>query len=160
MAETLLPVLSRVAQFTAGVLCLLLAASAAQAERLEKCPVDNSRPTEVSEAVSSAPSCAQAYEVMNVCRSNSSGDAPLADIVIQKCEQVFLPTLDAPGQRAYGVARDACVRRFAHQKGPTAASFQSTCEAGVAVVFAHRADLAAMKPRRDPRNPYGILPTQ
>jgi hypothetical protein len=35
-----------------------------------------------------------------------------------------------------------------------AASFQATCEAGVAVVFAHRADLAAMRPRG---SPYGTL---
>ncbi len=134
--------------------CLLAVSSAAHAERLDKCPVADANQSEVADAITAAPSCAQAYEVLNVCRSNSTGDVALASIVIQKCEQVFAPALEAPAQKAYQSARASCARRFAQSAASMSASFQATCEAGVAVVFAHRADLAAMKPRRPP---YGTL---
>ncbi len=131
-----------------------LISSAALADRLTKCPVESLNQADVAAAVAAAPSCAQAYEVMNVCRSNAGGDVALADIVIQQCEKVFLASLEPAASKSYHAARDACARRFAHQDGSMAASFQATCEAGVAVVFAHRADLAAMRPRG---SPYGIL---
>lgn len=137
---------------------LIVMASAAHAERLQKCPVDRANQADVADAVTAAPSCAQSYEVMNVCRSNSSGDVALANIVVQKCEQVFASTLEPPALKVYEAARESCTRRFRHQDGTVALSYAATCEAGVAVVFAHRADLAAMKPRRDPRKPpYGDL---
>lgn len=137
---------------------LLVTTSAAHAERLQKCPVDTVNQTDVADAVTATPSCAQAYEVMNVCRLNSGGDVALANIVVQKCEQVFGQTLEAPALKAYQAARESCTRRFSHKDGTVSVSYAATCEAGVAVVFAHRADLAAMKPRRDPRRPpYGDL---
>jgi hypothetical protein len=138
----------------AALLCPLLAPSAAHAERLEKCPVASLDPKAISDAVTAAPSCAQAYEVMNVCRANASGDVALANIVVQICEKVFMATIEPAAAKSYQAARDSCAKRFAHQAGLQSASFQATCEAGVAVVFAHRADLAAMRARRAP---YGTL---
>jgi hypothetical protein len=133
----------------------LLAANAALADRLEKCPVASDNPAEVADSVKAAPSCAQAYEVMNVCRANAAGDVALGAIVIEMCEKVFMPTIDPSSARSYQMVREACARKFAHQ-GAQGASFQATCEAGMAVVFAHRADLAAMRAKRDPKvSPYG-----
>ena len=136
----------------------LLVPGPARAERLTKCPVESLDQADIAAAVSAAPSCAQAYEIMNVCRANASGDVALADIVIQQCEKVFLPNLEPAASQAYKAARDACARRFAHRDGTMSASFQATCEAGVAVVFAHRADLAAMRPRGSPYG--GLAPVQ
>ncbi len=136
----------------------LLISSAAFADRLTKCPVESLDQADIAAAVTAAPSCAQAYEVMNVCRTNAGSDVALADIVIEQCEKVFLANLDPAAAKSYRATRDACVRRFAHRDGTMSASFQATCEAGVAVVFAHRADLAAMRTRG---SPYGTLaPTQ
>lgn len=132
----------------------LLVSSPARAERLTKCPVESLNQADIAAAVLAAPSCAQAYEIMNVCRTNAGGDVALADVVVQQCEKVFLPNLEPAAHKAYQGARDACARRFAHRDGTMSASFQATCEAGVAVVFAHRADLEAMRARR---TPYGTL---
>jgi hypothetical protein len=132
----------------------LVISSAALADRLTKCPVESLNQADIAAAVAAAPSCAQAYEVMNVCRTNAGGDVALADIVIQQCEKVFLATLEPAASKSYHAARDACARRFAHRDGTMSASFQATCEAGVSVVFAHRADLAAMRTRG---SPYGTL---
>ncbi len=136
------------------MVCPLLVPGAARADRLTKCPAASPNQADIAAAVTAAPSCAQAYEVMNVCRTNAGGDVALAAIVVQQCEKVFLPTLDEPASRSYQAARDACARRFAHSDGTMSASFQATCEAGVAVVFAHRADIAAMRAHRAP---YGTL---
>lgn len=140
-------------RFTILALSLFIS-TAAVADRLQKCPVASSDQKAVADAVTSAPSCAQAYEVMNVCRSNAGGDVTLANIVVQTCEKVFMATIDPAAAKSYQSARDSCARRFAHQDGTQSASFQATCEAGVAVVFAHRADLAAMRGRRAP---FGTL---
>lgn len=133
-----------------------LLAGGARAERLEKCPVESLDQADIAAAVSAAPSCAEAYEVMNVCRSNTGRDVALADIVIEGCEKAFLATLAPAAQKSYRAAREACARRFRHSEGTMAASFQATCEAGVAVVFAHRADIEAMRGRRT-STPYGAL---
>jgi hypothetical protein len=112
---------------------------------LQKCPVESANPSEVVDAVRAAPSCAQSYEVMNVCRGSADGD--LANIVVEKCEQVFVATLDAAALKSYSAARDNCARRFV-KKDANSLSNQAACEAGVAVVFAHRADLEAMRAQR------------
>lgn len=134
---------------SAALLTLLWSAGPGAAERLEKCPVAGADAAETGKAVTQAPSCAQAYEIMNVCRSNTKADVPLAQIVVDMCEKVLNPTLDEPKYRAYKNARDACARRFSQEKTERALSFQATCEAGVAVVFAQRADAAAIRARRD-----------
>jgi hypothetical protein len=132
----------------------LFTAGAALADRLTKCPVESLDQADIADAVKAAPNCAQAYDVMNVCRVNAGGDVALADIVVQQCEKVFLATLDPAASKSYQAARNNCARRFAHRDGTMSASFQATCEAGVAVVFAHRADLATPLSRG---SPYGTL---
>ncbi|PNG25128.1 hypothetical protein CR492_15080 [Methylocella silvestris] len=143
--------ISRIAPF-AG-LFFLVAASPSHGQTLVKCPVEDRDPAQIGQATQDAPSCAQAYEIMNVCRSNTNGDAKIAQIVVDKCEKIFVPALDEPTFKAYHAARDSCARRFSQRTDAAGTSFQSTCEAGVAVVFAHRAELAAMRALRDPRQP-------
>ena len=94
---------------------------------------------------------------MNVCRANASGDVALANIVVQICEKVFMATIEPAAAKSYQAARDSLRTSASRIKtGTQSASFQATCEAGVAVVFAHRADLAAMRARRAPYwNPDG-----
>jgi hypothetical protein len=157
MTKTSLRWMAQGARRTAASLLMffpLVTAGAALADRLTKCPVESLDQAGIADAVKAAPSCAQAYEVMNVCRTNTGGDVALADIVVGACEKVFSPTLEPATAKAYKGARDACARRFAHRDGTMSASFQATCEAGVAVVFAHRADLAAVRTRG---SPYGTL---
>ncbi len=150
-------VLQRVGWLVAGSLLLLGMAGGALGQNLQKCPVDSASPSEVADAVKAAASCAQSYEVMNVCRGNAGGDVDLANIVVAKCEEVFVPTLDAAALKSYSTARESCARRFA-QQGAGSVSYQAACEAGVAVVFAHRADLAAMRAQRAANRPRPAAP--
>jgi hypothetical protein len=129
------------------LLCPLWIAGAALSQNLKKCPVESGNPSEVADAVRAAPSCAQSYEVMNVCRGSADGDLTLANIVVEKCEQVFAATLDAAALKSYSAARENCARRFV-KKDASSLSNQAACEAGVAVVFARRADLEAMRAQR------------
>ena len=139
-------------------LCLaFLAVAPARAERLEKCPVDAGDAEATTQAVRDAPSCAQAYEVMNVCRKGEKSDVALAQIVVEHCEEVLNPTLDEPRFRAYANARASCAKRFSQDKSERALSYQAVCEAGVAVVFAQRADVEAIRARRD-RAREGAMP--
>ena len=132
--------------------------SPARAERLTKCPVESLNQADIAAAVSAGTSCAQAYEIMNVCRTNAGGDVALAELSCSNARRCSCPISNPPPQKAYKAARDACARRFAHRDGTMSASFQATCEAGVAVVFAHRADLEAMRARRTPYG--GLAPMQ
>lgn len=132
----------------AAIALALLAAAPACAERLQKCPVDAQDLAAATQAVRDAPSCAQAYEVMNVCRLGAKSDVTMAQIVVERCEEVLNPTLDEPRFRAYSSARGACARRFSQEKNERTLSYQAVCEAGVAVVFAQRADAEAIRARR------------
>ena len=132
--------------------CPLWTAGAALSQNLQKCPVESANSSEIADAVRAAPSCAQSYEVMNVCRGSADGDLALANIVVEKCEQVFVATLDAAALKSYSAARDSCARRFV-KKDANSVSNQAACEAGVAVVFAHRADLEAMRAQRAANRP-------
>ena len=73
---------------------------------------------------------------MNACRRNTGGDVALARIVIAKCEKSFVTRGQSPKMRAYAQERAACARKYANEHGTMYASFQATCEAGVAVKFA------------------------
>jgi hypothetical protein len=137
-----------------GSLLLCWMAGAALGQNSRKCPVESGDASEIADAVRAAPSCAQSYEVMNVCRAGAGaeGDLALANIVVEKCEQVFVATLDAVTLKSYSAARDNCARRFV-KKDANSLSNQAACEAGVAVVFAHRADLEAMRAQRAANRP-------
>jgi hypothetical protein len=132
--------------------CPLWTAGAALSQNLRKCPVESGNASEIAEAVRAAPSCAQSYEVMNVCRGSADGDLALANIVVEKCEQVFAAPLDPAALKSYSAARENCARRFV-KKDANSLSNQAACEAGVAVVFAHRADLEAMRAQRAANRP-------
>lgn len=120
-------------------LVALFVAMAAPCVALEACPVESQDRTDIEAAIGAVDTCAHAYHVMSACRSNDGGDVSLADLVIQKCEEAFLPKLEPPALSAYRAAREACVRRFAGKAGSMYASFQASCEAAVAVVTAKKA---------------------
>ena len=110
------------------------AATPAMAQRA--CPHQESDRETITRTLSAAASCKVAYDLMNACRSNSSGDVGLADVVIAKCEASFLPGLDTRSRQAYQQEREACQRKYAKNSGTMYVSFSITCEAGVAAKYA------------------------
>lgn len=105
------------------------------------CPHSESDREKIAATLTAAHSCKAAYDLMNACRSNTSGDVEFAEIVIAKCEQSIAATATTRGptsnaRSAYKRERDACRRKYANKQGTMYVSFAATCEAGVAVKYA------------------------
>jgi hypothetical protein len=116
--------------------CLALSAAGAYAQSPRACPHDEGQRDLIAATLKSAASCQTAYDLLNACRSNTSGDVALAGIVIERCEGTFLSGLAAAAKRKYEQDREACRRRYAKREGTMYVSFSATCEAGVAARYA------------------------
>ena len=109
---------------------------AAPAMAQRACPHEESERDKITRTLSAASSCKVAYDLMNACRSNTGGDVELAEVVITRCEGVFLAGLNAKSRQAYQEEREACQRKYAKSRGTMYVSFSVTCEAGVAAKYA------------------------
>ncbi len=127
-------------QFLAGLVVLAAAASPALAQNPRACPHEESDRDRIARTLESAASCQFAYDLMNACRSNTSGDVEFADIVMKRCEAVFLPGLSMAGRKSYDDERARCRQRYAKREGTMYQSFAVTCEAGVAARYAANAE--------------------
>lgn len=116
----------------AGVVMIALNAPLIAGE----CPIESLDVDQVERAITAAPSCQAAHRMMNDCRRNASSDVELARIVIGKCESRFVSRLSSARKKAYETERGSCGTRYATTRGTMGASFQATCEAGVAAKFA------------------------
>ena len=125
--------------FATVVLALYAFAGPAAAQQ-RTCPHQEGERDKISRTLQAAVTCQTAYDTMNACRSNTSGDVELAEIVIQRCEGGFLTGLSASTRRAYDDERDACRQRYAKSRGTMYTSFAVTCEAGVAARYAGAAE--------------------
>lgn len=100
------------------------------------CPHEESDREAIAKSIQATGACKASYDLLNACRSNTSGDVALAEIVIEKCEAGFLSGMTAAGKRSYAQEREACQRKYAKRQGTMYVSFSATCAAGVAVKFA------------------------
>lgn len=107
--------------------------SGAVAYAAKECPIEPFDLDKAQQAIEKAASCQAAYELMNACRTNAGGDVAMAQVVIAKCEKVFVTRGDNPTMRTYRQEREACVRKYAKSQGTMYASFQATCQARAAV---------------------------
>lgn len=115
---------------------LVATAMSVHAQSPRACPHNEGQRDVIAATLRSAASCQTAYDLLNACRSNTSGDVELADIVIARCEGTFLAGLAAGVKRKYEQDREACRRRYARREGTMYVSFSVTCEAGVAARYA------------------------
>ena len=120
------------------VLTAALMAGAAMAAPIavQACPIEPYDPDRVVAAIAQTASCKAAYDLMNECRRNNSGDVELAQTVIAKCEKSFVTRGASPRMKAYAEDKAACVRKYAGKQGTMYTSFRATCEAGVAAKYA------------------------
>lgn len=117
--------------FAAGAMLL----AAAPLRAASDCPVESGNLDRVEQSIEAAPTCAVAYRLMNACRRNTSSDVELARIVIAKCERSFVTRGQSARLREYNDERAACAKKYARQQGTMYASFQASCEAGVAAKY-------------------------
>jgi hypothetical protein len=104
----------------------------------EPCPAASQSYDDVVTAISLAPNCARAFEVMNACLFTASGDVGLAKAVEDKCEPAFLARLSPSRRRAYAAASARCSSKYAGQQGTMYVSFAATCQARLAVDYARK----------------------
>jgi hypothetical protein len=122
-----------------AVLAASLLAAPAWAQKQRACPHAESERDRIALTLQAAATCALAHDLMNACRSNTSGDVEFAEIVIGKCEPLFAAGLSAAARRAYEAERQACIKRYPRSGGTMNVSFAATCQAGVAARYAREA---------------------
>jgi hypothetical protein len=115
---------------------VLAMASCAPSMATEQCPAGSANYDDIIAAISAAPNCARAAQVMNACSFNASGDVGLAQAVEDKCEPVFLARLSPAERRRYAAAGARCLGKYAGEEGSMYVSFAATCKAKVAVDYA------------------------
>jgi hypothetical protein len=68
----------------------------------------------------------------------ASGDVPLGQAVIRKCEGDFLKKLNARQKRAYENEVKRCWRKYRREAGTMYRSFEAMCAAAVAQSYSRR----------------------
>jgi hypothetical protein len=119
-----------------AVFICLISAGARPALAMD-CPTTDY--SEVGQRITDAPSCDAAMQLLLACQLGSSADVTLSQIVTDKCEPDFLPSLSAGARRAYENKAGACGKRFAGQSGTMFQSIRAICAAEVAHTYASRA---------------------
>ena len=110
---------------------LLLMASPVLAE---DCPTLDHQ--EIESLLTKAPSCERSMALFEACEFGTSGDVSFGEIVIKKCEGVFLSTLSTSERRTYERKIRACWHKYAKEDGTMYRSFEAFCAAGVAQRYA------------------------
>ncbi len=140
-----MPRLMTLALIAAG---LFLLGSSAFAEESEKCPKGTAPIFE--EDLQAAPDCAAAHAVHAFCGWGSSGDRGLAQVVIDKCEKIFLSKLKPPQKREYDSKMQRCEdkaeRAYRNGGGTADLSEGAMCEEDISASYARDVTNAANPP--------------
>jgi hypothetical protein len=133
---------------TIKLLCVLaqIWVSASAACALERCPVSD-EDTEKAEsyvdavkaAVQSAPNCSLSYKVLEGCQLGTTEDNELSDIVISKCEPLFVPRASDGAKKKYKEAQARCNRIAETNEGTIYQSASAVCLARISRNFASKA---------------------
>ncbi|MBI4724349.1 MAG: hypothetical protein HY765_05030 [Rhodomicrobium sp.] len=102
------------------------------------CPVSGHSIDAIVQAIESAPDCQASHRTMSACLFGASGDVPLAEAVIKKCEASFLAKLTQSELRTYERERAACVTKYAKMQGTMYISAAAACEASVALRYSRK----------------------
>jgi hypothetical protein len=121
---------------------LLLAVPA----RAQDCPAEGSGWEGREDAVRKAPTCNEALKVAESCAYGATGDTGLTNIVIEKCQAVFLTRLSKSQRRTYDRAIKHCDDKYRNQSGTMYRSFSAFCRAILARDTA--AKFAKVPPRK------------
>ena len=88
-------------------------------------------------------------DIFQACAYVASGDVPLGEAVIRKCEGDFLKKLSSTQKRAYEQEIKRCWRKYRREAGTMYRSFEAMCAAAVAQTYSRRSlGLARAKRRK------------
>jgi hypothetical protein len=90
------------------------------------------------EAIRKAPSCKEAFAIMEACAYGAGGDTGLGEAVRQRCEPEFLPKLRKAQRRDYDRGIRRCNNKYRNESGTMYRSFEAFCRAQLMVRTAER----------------------
>src|SRR5438445_2225199 len=128
----------RVGLSTFVVLLAALALAAPKPSDPKECPVTERSLDAIEAAIEQAATCQQSMDIFEACAYVASGDVPLGQAVIRKCEGDFVTKLDASRKRAYEQKIRRCWRKYRHELGTMYRSFEAMCAAAVAQAYSRR----------------------
>ncbi len=134
---------------TSTVLVVALAAlsapAASMAAAAETCPISDAQAEKaggyanaVEAALNEAPDCAQAFKTLSACQLGSSADNALSDVVLAKCEPLFVNKADAAAKQAYRRALKRCDNIAERNEGTLYQGFAAVCRARTARDYARK----------------------
>jgi hypothetical protein len=104
----------------------------------KECPVTEHSLEAIELAIAKSASCKESLDIFEACAYGASGDVPLGQAVISKCENDFLDKLNARQKRAYKRKVDRCWRKYRREAGTMYRSFEAMCAADVAQAYSRR----------------------
>src|SRR5215510_4596722 len=87
--------------FSAFLLLVCIAPGAPKPNEPKECPVTGRDLEAIEAAIQKAVSCEESMETFQACAYAASGDVPLGQAVIRKCEGDFMNKLNANQKHAY-----------------------------------------------------------
>jgi hypothetical protein len=124
--------------FSAFLLLACIALGAPKPRAAKECPVTEHGPEAIETAIEKAASCEESMDTFEACAYVTTGDVPLGQAVISKCEGDFLNKLDASQKRAYEQELKRCWRKYRRESGTMYRSFEAMCAAAVAQAYYRR----------------------
>jgi hypothetical protein len=132
-----------------AVAAVLLIVGPSRAKDLD-CPIDHGAADPLwklkEDAIRKAPTCKQAYEIMQACAYGATGDRGLSTAVHEKCEPLFLPKLSNAQRRAYNREQKRCDDQYANKDGSMYRSLSAFCDAESAVAYAAKYGTKGKRP--------------
>lgn len=132
-----------------AVAAVFLVVGPSRAKDLD-CPIDHGAADPLwklkEDAIRKAPTCKQAYEIMQACAYGATGDRGLSTAVHEKCEPLFLPKLSKAQRRAYNREQKRCDDKYANKDGSMYRSLSAFCDAESAVAYAAKYGTKGKRP--------------
>lgn len=118
----------------------ILPAAGAEQCSIEAADIDKSGSygNAVATKVKEASTCERAYRVLEVCQLGSSGDNALSDVVLGKCEPLFLNKASPATKAAYKKTLGGCDQIALKNQGTMYQGFAAVCRAKAARDFARK----------------------
>ena len=108
----------------------------------DKCPVGDGGASNfqaaVTTAINTAWSCSGAYQILEACQLGSSADNALSDMVLAKCEPMFVPKATAAIKSDYKKAQDKCSQIAVKNQGSMYQGQAAVCMARAGRDFARK----------------------
>jgi hypothetical protein len=104
----------------------------------QDCPIKDLNYEARETLLRNEPSCDKAREWFGICSYGASGDVPLGQIVIEKCEGSFLAKLSKVQQRGYDREIKACDDDYKNKDGSMYRAMAAGCRVDIAQSYARK----------------------